>query len=354
MRVLKHFVDRLTPLNEDGFLGFSSGRLRIPGTSYYFDPANTGYTNAAQSVGKTLARASAPAPAAPAPLGFPTWGTGTAGESTGQTGGYGGYGAGGDTTALKAAEDAQRAAALRPQIGSLIDQAKGVYQMLYGDVDVAAADKSSQIGKRYNQDEGALTSQFNDQFPLIGAGYAGRGTFDSSYRINKEKGATDAYTGSVEKLAQGRDDDLSEVGRYVAEQRAKFGAEEGGLEAIRRQIAESQNPDELTKVRNEIDTKVRELSASRAGLNSRAGYLGTLNSRVPEGQRIIGLQQSLGQVIASSVPAPIKRQVGTALLQQSGLSGQALVSALADFNAQIDEDEKQQQPTAVVPEAQAA
>ena len=361
MKVLKRLLQGLTPLNELGFLGFSNGQFRIPGTTYKVDPANSLNANAAQTLAVAAARGfvgkgsdpgSAPRLRRPmedaivrTPVGQ------TPGQNTGGGGGGGGggYGGGGADPAVAQQQRTNQAIGMRGMVSDRARAVIGIYDALYGDLDAATADKSNQINTRYNQDEGALTGQFNEQFPLIGNAYAGRGTYDSSYRIDKEEGAKGAYGSSVQKLAQGRDDDLSEVGKYAATERANFGAQQANLRSVVDQINQSENPDELTQLQNTLSERINSLQASRAGLQSRSGYLNTLNQRLPEGTRISGIQTSLGNVIKSAVPGPVKKQIAGQIVANSGLSGDSAARLLADINAQIDnEDRVEVQPAQAV------
>lgn len=267
-------------------------------------------------------------------------GAGLTGADGGDTSGTGGS----DPAATQAAALKAQADAIKGSITGLINNIKGVYDALYGDVTNVAADKTNQVTNQYGQDVKSLTDQFNTEFPKIGQGYGARGTYDSSYRINAEKGAQDQFGNANTTLAQGRDQDLAKVGQYLAEQQAQFGAQKGGLDAINAQIAASENPDELTSLQNTLTSRLADLSASRASNQTQASYLQTLNSQVPVGNRIAGLQTSLTNVLNSAVPAPIKLAIAGQLVSQSGLSGTDTDKLLQDFQQQVGISDKNQLP----------
>jgi hypothetical protein len=244
--------------------------------------------------------------------------------------------------AAAAAQKAAQANAVKSGITGLVNNIKGVYDALYGDVGSAAAEKSNLVDQKYQQEQKSLTDQFNSSFPAIGNAYGARGTYDSSYRINAEKTAQDQFDNSVGQLGTGRNQDLAGVGQWVAQQQADFNAQKGGLDAILGQIGGSDNVDELTSLRNTLDERLRTLSASRAGLQSQGSYLNTLNSVVPQSNRLSGLQSNLGNVIQSQVPTAVKRAIGQQLINNSGLSQQQAAQALQEFTGQLaSEDEKQ-------------
>lgn len=268
-------------------------------------------------------------------------------STTGFTGGAG-DGSGAATTAATAEQvAAQQAAAaqaarvaqanaLKGSITGLIGNIKGVYDAIYGDVNNVAADRTGQVDKAHSQDVQSLTGQFNNAFPAIGQGYAARGTYDSSYRGDAEKVATDEFGNAIGQLDSGYKADLAGIGQFVSKEQANVNSQKGGLDAISQQIADSQNPDELTTLRNTLDERLRSLTASRADLGTQGSYLQRLNSAVPVQNRLAPLQQTLTNVVSSAVPAPIKKAIAAQIVQQSGISGDETKKLLDQINSQID------------------
>lgn len=264
-------------------------------------------------------------------------GSGTTADYSG--GDDGGGGGGGSTLTAEQVAAQQRIAqanALKSSITGLIGNIKGVYDAIYGDVSNVAADRTAQADKSHAADVNSLTGQFNNLFPQIGQGYAARGTYDSSYRGDAEKVATDEFGNEIGQLDQGYKSDLAQIGQFVAGKRADINSQKGGLDAVLQQIADSQNPDELTTLKNTLDERLRSLTASRADLGTQASYLQQLNSAVPVQNRLAPLQQTLQNVVNSAVPAPVKKAIAAQVVQQSGLGDDETKKLLADINSQID------------------
>lgn len=267
-----------------------------------------------------------------------TLGAATAAPASG--GGGGGYTAPYvDPAVAERQKRIAQANALKGGITGIINNIKGVYDAIYGDVDAVGKEKAGQVDQRFNQETKSLTDQFSQQFPAIGNAYASRGTYDSSYRINAEEGAKTGFNNQLEGVGQDRSNALAEVGRYVAGQQADVNAQKGGLDAIISQIQSSENPDELQALQNTLDERKRTLEASRAGLRSKDSYLGEVNRIAPTGDRLAGLTANLTNVINSQVPTPLKRAIGRQLIANSGLPPAQAAQATATLDAQLQAEE---------------
>jgi hypothetical protein len=226
---------------------------------------------------------------------------------------------------------------LKGLVGSII----GVYDALYNDVNTAAADKVGQLQKVYDEDVNGLTSQFGEEFPAIGRAYSARGTGSSGYRYDAETAAKSGFDRTLQSRARVRDQDLSNVGQSVATQQAQINADKGLNQQILGMIDQSQNPDELRALQNDLNRKIADLTASRAGLRSQASYLDTLNQAVPGGSQLPALRTSLTNVINSQVPSPVKQAIGAQLIQNSGLPQSQVDALLGEFTSQIATNDKE-------------
>jgi hypothetical protein len=267
-----------------------------------------------------------------------TSGTTDSTSTGGATSLYGGYGS---YEEQLAAQKRAQAEALKNPLKNLIGSITGVYDALYGDVNVAAADKVNQVQQVYGQDVGDLTNQFNEQFPAIGRAYSARGTGSSSYRTDAEETAKGGFNRTLTSRGRTRDNDLAAVGSTVAQQQAEINAQKGLYGSMIGMIDQSQNPEELTQLQNELNRKIAELNASRAGLQSRASYLSTLNAAVPGGSQLPALRESLSNIIKSQVPGQVKLAIGTQLIQNAGLSPAQAEAAIGEFSSQLSGEDKQ-------------
>lgn len=228
----------------------------------------------------------------------------------------------------------------RNSITGLVNNIRGVYDALYGDVGAAVADKTSQVENKFGAEEKALTNQFNEQFPAIGRAFSGRNTYDSSYRINAEEGAKQGFQDTLAQQNTAKQGELAQVGQYLQESRAGIEGGKGTLDLVLQQIGQSDNEQELQSVMNELQSKMTSLQQQRAGAQPQNFYLQKLNEAVPGTSRLPQLQASLANVIGSSVPGAVKQSIVSQLINNSALSPQEKEQILAQYMGQINSEEQ--------------
>lgn len=259
----------------------------------------------------------------------------TLGATTDTGSGYVPYDAAAAQAAADKAQKVAQANQLKGSINGIINNVKGVYDAIYGDLNVVGADKASQVQQRYNNENTALVDQFSTEFPSIGNAYAGRGAYDSSYRQDAEAGATRQFNNMQNDLVTGRNQDLSKVGEYVAGQRAQVGADRSSLDNMAAMIANSEDPAELQQIQQQISDKLGQVTASRAGLQSQDAYRATADQLVSTADRSGALKQTLGNIISGAAPSALKRSVAGKLIQSSGLSPDEQAMLVSDFEKQL-------------------
>ena len=229
----------------------------------------------------------------------------------------------------------QKANQLRSGISNMIGTIRGVYDAIYGDIDVAANDQISALTERNAMENKTLTNQFATEFPKIGNAYGARGVYDSSYRMDAENAAQTGFNDELARVGMGFKEDLGKVGKYVAGARAEVGAGRTTLDNILRQIAETDDPDQLMTLRAKLEEKQNQLNVSRAGMLNQSGYLGQLNEIAPANDRISSLTTSLGNVMNSAIPASLKRSIGTQLINNAALPPAQAQQILDQFSGQL-------------------
>ncbi|HRF70013.1 MAG TPA: hypothetical protein PKV66_01135 [Candidatus Pelethenecus sp.] len=276
----------------------------------------------------------------------------TAGGSTLGASTYGGAGGGGGggyydaAAAAAAAEEAAKQARIqqsRDAITGLVGSITGVYDALYGDIGTVARDKTNQLETKYGREIGNLTDEFNSQFPLIGQNYAGRGAYDSGYRIEAEDRATGGYQRSLGDINYNKRQDLAKLGQEIAMTQADINANKGGVQAILAQIGAMDDENALTNLRNELDTKLRTVQASRAGNMSQGAYMQRLNQTVPGAARAGEIRANLQNVLKSAIPTALKRSVATQLVNNAGVDPEIAAALMGEINLQLSQEEKQVQ-----------
>ena len=244
-------------------------------------------------------------------------------------------------TPQQVAEQTKQAnlAKARNSITGLVNNIRGVYEALYGDVGTAAAEKTGQVEQKYGVEERALTDQFNEQFPAIGRAFSGRNTYDSSYRINAEEGAKKGFANTLEQQNMAKQAELAGIGQFLQESRAGIEGGKGTLDLVIQQINQSDNEQELQSVMNELQAKMTALQQQRAGSQPQNFYLQKLNETVPSASRLPQLQATLANVIGSSVPGPVKQSIVTQLINNASLSPQEKEQIMAQYMGQINAEQ---------------
>lgn len=252
------------------------------------------------------------------------------------------YNGAGGVDQYAAAQQAKLADA-RNAVSNLVGSITGVYDALYGDIGNVAREKTAQLESTYGRQIDNLTGEYNDMFPTIGKGYSARGAYDSSYRQDAEATANRGFQRSLGDVNANKQQDLAKVGQYIAQTQADINAQKGGVTSILDQIGGIEDENTLTNLRNELDTKLRTLQASRAGNQSQAQYLSTLNQTVPGASRAGEIRTNLQNVLTSAVPTALKRSVATQLVNGAGLDPSVAQALMGEINLQLTEEEKQAQ-----------
>ena len=240
-----------------------------------------------------------------------------------------------DAAAAAMAQKTAQANALKGGLTGIINNIKGVYDAIYGDIDTVGADKSSAVRNRYNKESTALADQYATDFPQIGNAFAARGTYDSSYRQDAEERAKRQYSSVQDNLALGRDDDLAKVGQYIASQRASVEADRTSLQQMQDLINASEDPAELQQLQQTLNQKMNDITASRAGLRSQDSYRAEADALVSTADRTQGLRQSLSNIVEGAAPTPLKRSVAMKLIQSSGIPVDQQQALANDFDRQL-------------------
>lgn len=259
------------------------------------------------------------------------------------TGGGGGYDA--EAAAEKAASEA-RIARARQASKAFIGDILGVYEDLYGGVGKAAADQTARLNQRYDKEVSSLTDQFNQELPTIGRAHAGRGTYDSSFRIDDEFGAKTGFENQLSDIGTQKAEDAAKIGQFVATERASINAGRAGVNDIMARLNDVQDEGEIIQLQNELSNKLRTLQAERATNLTQNEYVKQAQSLAPTGDRLASLQQTLSGIIQGQAPGPLKQAIAEQVIGSSGLSEEdkqrlrGIVSTQLTQGAQMTEEEK--------------
>jgi hypothetical protein len=220
--------------------------------------------------------------------------------------------------AQKAAEEAQKTQ-YRQNITGLIDQALGVYDTLFGNVGAAATSQRQALESRYNKETGSLTDQFNAELPKIGRGFAGRGTYDSSYRIEGENEAGKQFQNQLDTVKTGYETDQAKIGQELMAQQANINTGKSLLNITKSQLGQVTDLNELLATQNEINKKIVELQGAAQSTGTQEAYKAKFGELAPAADRMSTLQNQLSTIINGQAPASLKRAVAQQIVGSAGL-----------------------------------
>lgn len=246
--------------------------------------------------------------------------------------------------AAKAAEDAARAGALRTEVTNLVNSIKNIYNQRYGQVDAAAGEQVGKLNDRFATESGDLTGQITNESNALGAAHAASGTFDSSYRGNNVDTVTKAGQNQIRDLGTGLQDDIAKIASWISQQKTGFDSAKGGLDTVLSHLAETTDPDELTQVRNTLDSRIAELQSTSADNNTAAQNATALATIAPTNARAVKLQTTLSQIIAGNADSTQKTAIAQSLIANSGLTADEQQKLAQAFQSDLSSTEEQ--PTA--------
>lgn len=224
-----------------------------------------------------------------------------------------------DPAVAAAQANAAKVGQLRSQVTGLINSVKDIFNSRYGQVDASAGEQVGKLNDRFGTESGDLVKQIDQEGQKVGAAYAGRGTFDSSYRGNDVDTTTTAGNNQIRDLGTELNDNISKIAAWVAQQKTGFDAQKGGLDKVLGHLSESTDPAELTSIRNQIDQQLSTLQAGAADNNTTAQNAASLASVAPSSSRAVQLKTTLSQIIAGNADPAQKASIGARLIASAGL-----------------------------------
>lgn len=221
---------------------------------------------------------------------------------------------------LKLQQDEQTRQTLRGNVSGIIQGLTGLYDQIYGAINSGVGEAGTRLQERYTKETGALADTFNQELPKIGLGYAARGLYDSSYRQQGEADAQSGYEKQVGGLGDQLALDKQAIGAKALEQKAKYQADQGGVNAILARINEVTDINELNQLRNELEAKQRALQADTATFADSAAQKAAYESVAPTADRSAGLVATLQTLVQGSAPRALKIKTAETIIGNSGLS----------------------------------
>lgn len=245
--------------------------------------------------------------------------------------------------AAKAAEDARRAAQVRGEVTGVIDTIINAYNSRYGSIDASAGEQVSKLNERFGNESSDVSRQVGEENEKVGAAYAGRGTYDSSYRGNSVDTVATAGKAQIRDLGTELGDDINKVGNWVASNKAGLDADKGAMQTILGRLADETDPNNLISLRNTLDAKLADINAGHAANYTSQQNAQALSSIAPTSARTVQLKTTLSQIVAGNADPSTKAAIGQQLIQNAQISPQEQEQLLIAFNGDLSSTDRQQQ-----------
>jgi len=235
--------------------------------------------------------------------------------------------------AAAVAADAAQKSGLRSGIQNLISQAKDIYGNLYGGLTKQAASQKGQLESAYAKNLQDFGSQYASELPKIAQAYAARGAYDSTWRAGAEQAAQQGYQTQLNQLNQAQQEALGKVGQAYAETQGQYQAGQAGLNTILGRLGSTTDVNELTTLRNQIENKLIELNAAKAGQLTQEQQLAQTQGLGPVSDKFSQASQTIDTIINGQAPVMLKKSIASQIVGSAGLSESEQKQLLDKINA---------------------
>lgn len=237
---------------------------------------------------------------------------------------------------LAAQQQAAQRSTLQKGIQKLVGDALGVYDSLYGSLGQAAAGQKRQLEEQFGREEAGLQQQFSQEMPRIGTAYAGRGAYDSSWRINAEQAAANQFKGQLENLGAERFGQMAALGQKVKEQEAQFKVGQDALNRVLAELGTTTDVEKLTALQTDIQKRISELQAQQATLQAPEAFVSTFQGIGGPSSRAGQVKATIDNILAGAAAPELKQNVAAGFIQSSGLTDQEKNDLVTYLNTAID------------------
>lgn len=295
--------------------------VSLPSQMYVKKPGDTTSTKKVGNQSVTTVQAAVPA------TGYPMYGMGKFDASmlpTAPAGDAGtDYSLSGDV--LTPAERAAAAKAnavnqLRAEILAKGGDIEAIYNTLFGDLDSVVRSRDSELETQYGEQFKKAGDQYADAIPEIETSYAAIGAADSTDSADGKDKAKAGFDETTATIGKNKQTDKAKLGQYSTEQRAKIGADKEAAKRNVARVGETDDPDALRSMRNEIETNLSGANVVRAQLGTDAGARGEVARLTGDAGRFDSAVNALDSIIKSSMSGSVKEAAVKAITDNAGLS----------------------------------
>lgn len=209
---------------------------------------------------------------------------------------------------------------LRGDITGRGAELQAIYDAIFGDLDSLLRDKAAKVESEYGDQFKQAASQYAASIPTISNSYASVGAADSTDNADAKTKAKQGFDETNVTIGKNKEKDLSSIGQYGNEQRAKFTADKDSLNRNIARAGETEDVDALRGMRNDIESGIGNASVARAQLGTDAGARGELSRLTADNGRFAAASNALDQIIKSSMSGAVKEAAVKSIVDNAGLS----------------------------------
>lgn len=233
----------------------------------------------------------------------------------------GGGGSRGPSAADKAAaKEAAERNALRAEATARVQEILSAYDGLFGGLDNLLKDRAKTVETDYGEQFGTAAKQYADSLPMIESSYASLGAADSTDLRDADIKAEDGFKETNKTIKKNKEADLSKIGQYGSEQKAKWNADRDSVNRLNGRLAGVEDLGELRSSRNSLEEKLGSVRADSGTLNTDSGARGQLSGLTQDAGRFDSLTNALDAILKSSMGRGVKEAAVQSVADSGGLS----------------------------------
>lgn len=233
----------------------------------------------------------------------------------------GGGGSRGPSAADKAAaKEAAERNAVRTEATARVQEILSAYDGLFGGLDTLLRDRAKTVETDYGEQFGTAAKQYADSLPMIESSYASLGAADSTDLRDADIKAEDGFKETNKTIKKNKEADLSKIGQYGSEQKAKWNADRDSVNRLNGRLAGVEDLGELRSSRNSLEEKLGSVRADSGTLNTDSGARGQLSGLTQDAGRFDSLTNALDAILKSSMGRGVKEAAVQSVADSGGLS----------------------------------
>lgn len=236
------------------------------------------------------------------------------------SGGFAGYGGGGGYYDAQGSQDEAERGTLRNEVRARQAELMKIYDMLFGDIDTLARDKSGETRKKYGGQRESTAKQYASSIPKIENSYAAIGAGDSTDTRDAKVTAKEGFDTANKTIQENENADLGKIGQYVNEQKSRWGAEREGANRLVSRIDDTKDLGDLRASRNSFEDKITNVNADRGTLMTDTGARGQLSAITGDNGRFDSVIGALDAITKSALAGGVKQAAVEAVSNSAGLT----------------------------------